>query len=442
MNGNKGILWLWLSLVCGPASKAGETLLDAFGGSVEEIYNADRERYETVVGLQKKTINALCDKSLNHANEIIAFCKNEGFGILTPESSLYPARLARIIDRPLALYYKGVLKDLEPELLIASVGTRKLTEYGSHASYSIAYDLAKAGAVVVSGMAKGVDGMAHRGALDAGGYTVAVLGNGIDRAYPSEHLQLMNEIAKSGLVITEFKPFTPPFAGNFPTRNRIISGLCQGTVVVEAPAGSGALITAKVATEQGRDVFAVPGKVGELNSFGTNQLIKNGAKMVTSATDILLEYQPLYGNKINMNNIPSVKSASLRSPISLKVAAPAPDFSGRTQTEKAANEAVKRSEKKIISDISKKEKAVYSDIDGNNEADYVKRETKRDFSSFSDSQRKILELIESKKRVSSDDIVRETGIPIGDVLAELTMLEISGDVTALPGGAYCLSDGN
>ena len=188
MNGNKGILWLWLSLVCGPASSVSETLLDAFGGSIEEIYNADKEKYESVAKLPKKTVEALCDKSLNKANEIVAFCKNEGFGILTPDSPFYPARLGRIMNRPLALYYKGVLKDLEPELLIAEVGTRNISEYGSQASYSIAYDLAKAGAVVVSGMAKGVDGMAHRGALDAGGYTVAVLGNGIDRAYPSEHL--------------------------------------------------------------------------------------------------------------------------------------------------------------------------------------------------------------------------------------------------------------
>ena len=142
-----------------------------------------------------------------------------------------------------------------------------------------------------------------------------------------------------------------------------------------------------------------------------------------------------------MNNILSVRSANLRSPISLKVAAPKPGFSGRTQTEKAANEAIQRSEKKIISDISKKEKAVKEEICGNNEATAEKQETKRDFSSFPDNQRRILEIIESKKRVISDDIVRETGMKIGDVLAELTMLEISGDVTALPGGAYCLSVG-
>ena len=195
----------------------------------------------------------------------------------------------------------------------------------------------------------GVDGMAHRGALDAGGYTVAVLGNGIDRAYPSEHIGLMNEITGNGIVLTEFRPFTAPAGHNFPLRNRIISGLSQGTVVIEAPVSSGALITAKYAEEQGRDVFALPGKVGEYNSSGTNRLIRDGAKIITRAADILLEYQPLYGNKINLNNIPSIKAQAVRSPVSLKAASPIPGFSGKAIKEKAARDAAKRSEKIMIS---------------------------------------------------------------------------------------------
>lgn len=228
MTEDKTLFWLWLSLICGPGSKSADSLLESFGGSVSDIYEAGEKEYSAFPEIGKQLRDKLCGKSLAAAKEIFAFCRNEGVGILTPESILYPARLARIRNKPLVLYYKGILRDLEPEVCIAEVGTRHMSEYGSHSSYSMAYDLAKAGAVVVSGMAKGVDGMAHRGALDAGGYTVAVLGNGIDRAYPSEHLPLMKEIIKNGVVITEYKPFTAPNGFNFPLRNRIISGFPRG----------------------------------------------------------------------------------------------------------------------------------------------------------------------------------------------------------------------
>lgn len=255
-----GILWVWLSIACGAGSRSADLLLDNFGSSIRDIYEAGEEDYRQIPELPRRTAEKLCGKSLRAAQEVVAFCRNEGVGIITPDSPLYPARLGRIMNRPLVLYYRGILRDLEPEVCIAEVGTRDMSEYGSYSAYSVAYDLAKAGAVVVSGMAKGIDGMAHRGALDAGGYTVAVLGNGIDRAYPSEHIGLMNEITGNGIVLTEFRPFTAPAGHNFPLRNRIISGLSQGTVVIEAPLSSGALITAKYAEEQGRDVFALPAR--------------------------------------------------------------------------------------------------------------------------------------------------------------------------------------
>ncbi len=429
---DNGLLWLWFSLVFAPGTKSADNLLEGFGGNIEEIYEAGEERYLTVDKLVKSIIDRLCNKDLSEAKEILAFCKNEGIGILTPDSPLYPARLGRIRSKPSVLYYKGVLRDLEPEVCIAEVGTRTMSEYGSHSAYSIAYDLAKAGAVVVSGMAKGVDGMAHRGALDAGGYTVAVLGNGIERAYPAEHLSLMREIISNGIVITEFKPFTEPKGGNFPLRNRIISGLSQGTVVIEAPKSSGALITADRAAEQGRDIFAVPGKVGELNSSGTNQLIKNGAKIVTCAADILLEYQTLYSGKINLNNIPSIKSEKYRSPISLKVASPRPGLYDTGITERGASEAMKRSEKEIIRNSDKKEPEAKA-------PEKAKEPRKLDFGAYPSDQAAILRLLSEKKQLCSDDIVRELGLSIGDVLAAMTMLEISGEITALPGGMYTLN---
>lgn len=468
---NNRILWLWLSLICGPASNAAEQLLDHFA-SVEAVYSAGAEDYAAVPGLRASLAERLCHKDLAEAREINAYCLNEGVGILTPDSPLYPARLARIQRRPLVLYYKGILKDLEQEVCIAEVGTRTMTEYGSRASYSVAYDLAKAGAVVVSGMAKGVDGMAHRGALDGGGYTVAVLGCGIDRVYPAEHANLMGQIIKSGLVITEYKPFTEPKGSNFPLRNRIISGLSQGTVVIEAPRGSGALITARTALEQGRDVFALPGKVGEMTSIGTNELIRDGAHIVTSAADILLEYQPLYSGKINLNRIPSVQSMKFRSPVVRQAAAPNPFTVSDVKREEAMQEALVRSEAtrkngaeaKVVSPVGtmpetappkqrvtppkaqKKKPSLFSGI-GKKAAPAPKAEqappvtvgAKRDFSAYPGGQQKILTLLTEHGVLNSDQLAQKTGLPVGDVLAELTMLEIGGDINALPGGLYELT---
>lgn len=447
-----GILWVWLSIACGAGSRSADLLLDNFGSSIRDIYEAGEEDYRQIPELPRRTAEKLCGKSLRAAQEVVAFCRNEGVGIITPDSPLYPARLGRIMNRPLVLYYRGILRDLEPEVCIAEVGTRDMSEYGSHSAYSVAYDLAKAGAVVVSGMAKGVDGMAHRGALDAGGYTVAVLGNGIDRAYPSEHIGLMNEITGNGIVLTEFRPFTAPAGHNFPLRNRIISGLSQGTVVIEAPVSSGALITAKYAEEQGRDVFALPGKVGEYNSSGTNRLIRDGAKIITRAADILLEYQPLYGNKINLNNIPSIKAQAVRSPVSLKAASPIPGFSGKAIKEKAARDAAKRSETSMASGAGRNRSAAGEApaVAGikNPETDRIPvEEPVGDIpepeirgadipSDLPEEQKKILSVISEKKQATSDDIVRETGLPVGEVLAALTMLELTGMITALPGGAY------
>lgn len=439
-----GILWVWLSIACGAGSRSADLLLDNFGSSIRDIYEAGEEDYRKIPELPRQTADKLCGKSLRAAQEVIAFCRNEGVGIITPDSPLYPARLGRIMNRPLVLYYRGILRDLEPEVCIAEVGTRDMSEYGSHSAYSVAYDLAKAGAIVVSGMAKGVDGMAHRGALDAGGYTVAVLGNGIDRAYPTEHTGLMNEITRNGIVLTEFRPFTAPAGRNFPLRNRIISGLSQGTVVIEAPASSGALITAEYAEKQGRDVFALPGKVGEYNSSGTNRLIQSGAKIITRAADILLEYQPLYGNKINLNNIPSIKSQSVRNPIDLSPS-PSPGYSGKTVKEKAAREAAKRSEETMLSGTERKTHAAAEPQHAIKEQPADRASVKEPEpelrstdipSDLPEEQKKILSVISEKKQATSDDIVRETGLPVGEVLAALTMLELTDMITALPGGAY------
>ncbi|MBI5599294.1 MAG: DNA-protecting protein DprA [Deltaproteobacteria bacterium] len=211
--------------------------------------------------------------------------------VITVRDSLYPGHLRRIYDPPLLLYAKGKFYDTDRPC-VAVVGTRRASPYGLSMAGAIARDLAAAGMVVVSGLARGCDSAAHRGALSTGGHTVAVLGTGIDVTYPGENRRLQDEIAEKGLLLSEFPVSTPPFPGNFPVRNRIISGMALGVAVVEAPLRSGAMMTARLALEQGREVFAFPGPAGMKKAAGTNKLIKDGATLVEGAEDVLKAFFP------------------------------------------------------------------------------------------------------------------------------------------------------
>ena len=232
-----------------------------------------------------------------------------GIEYTTIEDVHYPSLLKQIHDPPFILFYKGILK--KHTLNIAIVGSRICSNYGKEVTKYLASKLAEEGVNVVSGMARGIDSHAHLGTLATGGYTTAVLGSGLDVIYPPENKGMFNKIIQDGLVISEFPPGMPPEAANFPARNRIISGLSQGVIVVEAAIKSGSLITADFALEQGRDVFAVPGNITSKNSKGTNNLIKQGAKIVTDVDSVLEEYADswsinnetgLHNRKINLND--------------------------------------------------------------------------------------------------------------------------------------------
>ncbi|MFN3396202.1 MAG: DNA-processing protein DprA, partial [Thermodesulfovibrionales bacterium] len=204
----------------------------------------------------------------------------------------YPSLLREIEDAPVILYVKGEIKE-EDRFSISIVGSRNATPYGRSVTEKIAGELAESGFTIVSGLARGVDTIAHLSSLRSGGRTIAVMGSGIDLIYPPENKWLFDKIIDSGYVVTEFPPGTPPDKGNFPKRNRLISGLSLGVVVVEATEGSGALITARAALEQNREVFAIPGNISSPNSKGTNELIKRGAKLVQRSDDIIEELAPL-----------------------------------------------------------------------------------------------------------------------------------------------------
>lgn len=303
--------WMWLSLILYPGSGVADQLLPAFDYDAQNIYMAEEDDYRKIPNLDDKAIYALLDKDLTKADEVLEYCEANNIGILTFDNPHFPARLRRIERVPYLLYYRGNLIDIDNSVAVAAVGTRSCSEYGRREGYKICRDLAIGGALIISGMARGIDSVCHQAALDVGARTVAVLGCGINKVYPPENELLMDEILENGMVISEYKPFTDPIGSNFPVRNRIISGMSLGTLVVEADIRSGAMITARYAVKQGRDIFAVPGKVGDSRSLGTNELIQNGAKMVQSGVDVLEEYEFFFPNQIAIDRLPRFSKFSL-----------------------------------------------------------------------------------------------------------------------------------
>ena len=299
---NNCIYGVWLQQVLGAGSRKAPALLEYFG-SCREIYEADEQelRLSGIVG--EKDISRFIDTPLDESEEIIEACERLGYDIKTPDDAEYPDRLRNIPDYPTALYISGSLPDIDNEVCIAIVGTRRASRYGYTTANEIAKDLAACGAIVVSGCARGIDTAAHQGALLSGGKTLAVLGCGINTRYNVENEGLRKVISTSGALISEYPPGSPPLNYHFPVRNRIISALSLGVLVVEAGVRSGSLITANLALEQGKDIFSVPGELSNYLSKGTNRLIFDGAKPIESAADILDEYISKFPHKITSANI-------------------------------------------------------------------------------------------------------------------------------------------
>lgn len=276
---------VWLTLALG-FSGAKPKAIHALYDSVEEFYTGGKREWRLSGVLSQKDIEALSSTPLSKALEVIARCNALGITILGYDDPDYPQRLRELSDPPAALYVRGRLPELEDRLTIAVVGTRHATAYGKMTSHVISGSLAKVGVIIVSGGAVGIDSLAHNAALEAGGVTVCVLGCGINFPYLTGNRKMRDHIAVKGAVISEYPPDYPPGRFTFPERNRIIAGLSDGVLVVEAGEKSGSLITARLAAEQGRDVFAVMGNITSPYSQGTNALIKDGAVPVTDYTDI------------------------------------------------------------------------------------------------------------------------------------------------------------
>ncbi|MCL2873352.1 MAG: DNA-processing protein DprA [Defluviitaleaceae bacterium] len=350
---NDDLYALWLSQINELSFKKQLLLINAFP-LAKAIFNATKYQLDSVKGLSESDIinimAAQNEKLLRKHENLLAQCEITFVGI---QNEKYPTLLKQIPDPPLGLYVLGELPD-DYITRISIIGSRKSSDYGLEVAYSLSKDLAANGVIVVSGMARGIDSMAHKGALDGGGKTIAVLGCGVDVCYPPENKALMDRISKNGCVISEYYPGVYPIPINFPRRNRIISGLCVGTVVVEASDKSGTLITTNHALEQGREVMAVPGNVTSKLSRGTNELIKDGAAVVLDYKDVLntigLEIQPT-------NIIESENSENANNKNSNNVRK---DLDNKAKSDKTNK--VNNSKPIIPSDLSTDEKFVYLKI--------------------------------------------------------------------------------
>ena len=392
--------WIWLATRPGLNDRMKRIVLDAFSDA-EDVYFADREAYATVEGVSSEIVDTLADKDLKEANKILDVCMTKGIQICTYQDEEYPARLKNIVDPPLVLYYKGQIPDLDSSPVIGVVGTRKASGYGMNTAHQMGYQIARCGGIVVSGAADGIDAMAMQGALLAGTPVVGILGCGADVIYPTCNRKLYADTEKRGCLLTEFPPGTRPLRWNFPKRNRIISGLSNGVLVVEAPERSGALITARAAADQGRDVFVVPGHIGVDSCVGSKALLREGATSVSCGWAVVSEYQFLYPDKISQGTLQTEKPER-------KVA----------QTPRVPEKAPGCDRKKENKPIDNRGAEAYSD-------------QRNVLSELTSEQKQILQLLDKECLV--DDLIAQLKLPTGKVLSALTMLQIKGLIRQLPG---------
>ena len=389
------VYWIWFQLVFGVGSRRSELMMNFFDNP-KMIFDGIGTGKRIAQMLLPQEIEA-AKTAMEQAKVIEARTLKKKCAIITPDSEAYPDLLKDIFSKPAVLYVKGDLSCLEKRLSIAMVGSRKPSEYGLKAAYKLSFSLAQYGAVIVSGLANGIDAECHRAAVEAGSQTIGILGCGIDIDYPLKSAELKRAISENGAVVTEYPLGYEPRPFNFPVRNRIISGMSHGVVVVEAGISSGSLITVDHALEQGRDVFAVPGDIFDEGHEGANKLIKDGAKLAAGHMDILEEYSHIIEKGKAKSKAPKIFEYENK-PVSKKKNAEKPKPKA-----KPAPEIIR--------------KAVPSEISGNAKTVYGKIEAEP-------------ALVES--------IAAWTGMEIKDILVSLTELEIYGLIQIYPGRKFGL----
>ena len=409
--------WIWYAHRPGLTDRMKVRLLEHFSDP-EDVFFADGNAFDHIEGITEEAKESLADKNLTEAEEILGKCRRDNLHLLTYRDAAYPVRLKNISDPPVLLYYKGTLPDLDGSPVIGIVGTRKASAYGLQTAKRMGYQIGRCGGIVVSGMAFGIDGMAMAGALTAGQITVGVLGCGADMVYPLSNRSLFADVERYGCILSEFAPGTPPVKWNFPKRNRIISGLSCGVLVVEAPEKSGALITARQAADQGRDVFVVPGNIDMPSFVGSNRLLRDGAIAVSSGWDVISEYQGLYPDKIRKDTAPSRQTAYAD-----EVEKAAAD--GERPMEKVAQKPRIPKNKENLK--AQRDKKV---IDKELSSPYI--DVNDILPKLSEEERAIVNALKDGQRLV-DDVIAETGLTTGKILANLTMLELKGIIKRHPG---------
>ncbi len=369
---------IWLQSVLNVGNNRAKDILKHFG-SAENIYKADYKEILSSGLFKKSELERIKDKNLTYSLEIIEDCKKNGIEIIPLGSSKYPYCLSVIEDAPLILYVKGNMPDFDKTPTISIVGPRKISDFGKKAAFSLSFRLAKSGFCIVSGGALGGDTYAHAGAIKAKGKTVIVLGCGILNDYLPQNKALRKEVAIKGALISEFPPRAEATKYTFPIRNRIVSALSLGTVVIEASSKSGALITARHAAEQGRDVFVIPGQPDKKEYIGSNALLRDGAKPILDVSDIFGEYIVRFPDKINIEN-------AFKDPIL--------DYREKTD---------KKIEKNLPEGLSKEAKIVYNYLD--------------------------------KQKFLPEEVLG-CGIETDSIISALTELEMEMLIKAIPGGMY------
>lgn len=392
---NGAVPWIRLQSALGAGAALSEII--EYFGSAKALFDAGETEWRMSPVLVPRQIEKLCESTEAQANEVLATCKMNGWQVVPYDDPHYPERLRSIFNPPAVLYVDGELPDIDNSIVIGIVGTRRASDYAVKAADVMSRGIAERGAIVASGGALGVDTAAHNGAMLAGGKTIAVLGCGLGTKYLMENKPLRDAVVKNGALITEFQPFTPASKYTFPIRNRIISGISLGVLVVEASVKSGSLITANYALEQGKDVFALPCSILDPAFAGTNKLIDDGAIVATKPLDLLYPYAEEYGVKID-----EVKSVG-----------------------------------KIMRETGDKSANVYGkarDISFDNlQAGRKKREARQKAAAELSGKTKAVFNALGEEYQSADEISRAAGLSIGEALTALTALEIAG-LAASAGG--------
>lgn len=398
--------WLWLVMTFGAGNRRIWTLMEEID-TPEEAYKILKSG-SLDEKLLEKEVNAIKTTHLKQAELLIEYCKQHNIGITCFSDEDYPNSLKTICNPPCVLFYLGNIGIAEETVSITVVGTRNPSEYSVEVAKRICADLAKIDVTIISGFAVGLDTVAHDTAIDNNGHTVAVLGCGLDVDYPKGRTGFKYAIASTGAVITEYLPGTKPTPYNFPQRNRILSGLGKGTLVIEAGEGSGCLITAQCAIEQGREVFCIPpANIFDKRYSGAVRLLRDGAVSVYSYLDIVYEYYTVFTHKISMLENP---------------------YESYADTPRNIFDTVKPEKK------PKKQK-----IESKTEKSEQIEDTTQDYENLTDNQKKIVEVFGKEEEINVDEISYRSGLGISEILMELTELEIEGIVTALAGKQYRLS---